>query len=108
MGTSGAIKRYPIEKADKHGVTRRKTHMALVRLDPETRFSISIPSSGPQIAATFEWTRISYLPTPIVNDWIDGVADRYAYLEKAQLEEHHYAEIRPGRPTAIGEGRAPA
>ena len=101
-GISGAIKQYPIEKADKHGVTRRKTHMALVRLDPETRFGISITSSGPQIAATFEWARISYVPTPVVNDWIDGVDDRYAYLEEAQLEEHHYAEIRPGQ--ARGDG----
>ena len=68
---SGAIRQYPIEKTDSRGVTRRKTHMALVRLDPETRFGISITSSGPQIAATFEWARISYVRTPVVNDWIE-------------------------------------
>lgn len=101
-GTSSAITQYPLEKTDNRGVTRRKTHMALVRLDPETRFGISITSSGPQIAATSEWARISYVRTPVVNDWIDGVAARYAYLEEADLEEHHYAEIRPGQ--ARGDG----
>ncbi len=39
---------------------------------------------------------------PVVNDWIDGVAVRYAYLAEADLEEHHYAEIRPGQ--ARGDG----
>lgn len=101
-GTSGAIRQYPLEKTDNRGVTRRNTRMALVRLDPETRFGISMTSSGPQIAATFEWARISCVPAPVVNDWIDGVAARYAYLEEAQLEEHHYAEIRPGQ--ARGDG----
>jgi hypothetical protein len=76
--------------------------MALVRLDPETRFGISVTTSGPQIAATFEWARIAYVRTPVVNDWIDGVAARYAYLAEAQLEEHHYAEIRPRQ--ARGDG----
>jgi hypothetical protein len=101
-GTSGAIRQYPLEKTDNRGVTRRNTRMALVRLDPETRFGISMTSSGPQIAAAFEWARISCVPAPVVNDWIDGVAARYAYLEEAQLEEHHYAEIRPGQ--ARGDG----
>lgn len=101
-GISGAIRQYPLEKTGKYGVIRRKTHLALVRLDPETRFGISMTSSGPQIAVTFGWARISYVPTPAVNDWIDDVAARYAYLEEAQLEEHHYAEIRPGQ--ARGDG----
>ena len=93
---------YLTEKTDSRGVTRRKTHLALVRLAPETRFGISMTSSGLQIAATFGWARISHVRTPVVNDWIDGVAGRYAYLEEAQLEEHHYAEIRPGQ--ARGDG----
>lgn len=38
----------------------------------------------------------------------ERVAERYAYLEDAQLEKHHYAEIRPGRPAAMGENSAPA
>lgn len=101
-GISGAIRQYLTEKTDSRGVTRRKTHLALVRLDPETRFGISMTSSGLQIAATFGWARISHVRTPVVNDWIDGVAARYAYLEEAQLEEHHYAEIRPGQ--ARGDG----
>ncbi len=101
-GISGAIRQYPLEKAGKRGVTRRKTHMALVRLDPEPRFGISMTSSGPQIAATFGRARISYVRTPVVNDWIDDVADRYAYLAEAQLEDHHYAEIRPGQARADG------
>jgi len=101
-GIAGAIRQYPLEKTDSRGVTRRKTHMALVRLDPETRFGISMTSSGPQIAAAFGWAQISYVPAPVVNDWIDGVAARYAYLEEAQLEEHHYAEIRTGQ--ARGDG----
>ncbi|SRR6266568_1116362 len=101
-GISGAIRQYPLEKTDTHGVTRYKTHMALVRLDPETRLGISMSSSGLQIAATFGWARISYVPAPVVNDWIDGVADRYAYLAETDLEEYHYAEIRPGQ--ARGDG----
>jgi hypothetical protein len=77
------------------GVTRYKTQMALVRLDPGAGFGISMTSSGLQITATVAWAQISYVPTPVVNDWIDGVNERYAYLEDAQLEKHHYAEIRP-------------
>ena len=67
------------------GVTRYKTQMALVRLDPGAGFGISMTSSGLQITATVAWAQISYVPTPVVNDWIDGVNERYAYLEDAQL-----------------------
>ena len=100
-GTAGEITQYPLEKTSR-GVTRSKTHMALVRLDPGTRFGISMTSSGLQIAAAFGWAQISYVPAPVVNDWIDGVAARCAYLAEADLEEHHYAEIRPGQ--ARGDG----
>jgi hypothetical protein len=100
-GTAGEITQYPLEETSR-GVTRYKTHMALVRLDPGAGFGISMTSSGLRIAATFGWAQISYVPTPVVNDWIDGVDDRYAYLEDAQLEEYNYAEIRPGQ--ALGDG----
>ena len=39
---------------------------------PGNALCISITSSGPQIAATFEWARISHFPAPVVNDGIDG------------------------------------
>ena len=57
-GKSGEVVQYPVEQTNKHGVTRRKTHMALVRLDPDTRFGISVTGSGLQITAEFRWARI--------------------------------------------------
>ena len=92
---SGEVVQYPVEQTNKYGVTRRKTHMALVRLDPDTRFGISVTGSGLQIAAEFRWARISYMETRVVNEWIKDESAQYAYLEDAKLDAHHFAEIRP-------------
>ena len=105
-GKSGEVVQYPVEQTNKHGVTRRKTHMALVRLDPDTRFGISVTGSGLQITAEFRWARISYTETRVVNEWINDEPAQYAYLEEAKLDAHHYAEIRPqpgGRPLPDSE-----
>jgi hypothetical protein len=93
-GNSGEVVQYPVEQTNKHGVTRRKTHMALVRLDPDMRFGISVTSSGLQITAEFRWALISYAKTTVVNDWINDEPAQYAYLEETKLDAHHYAEIR--------------
>ena len=90
-------------------MTRRKTHVALVRLDPGTRFGVSVTDCGLQITAEFGWARVSYVETAVVNDWISNETARYAYLEESELEEHHYAEIRPraGGPPPAGPPGCP-
>ena len=108
-GKSGEVVQYPLERTNKHGVTRRKTNMVLVRLDPCTRFGIAVTGGGLQITAEFGWARVSYVKTAVVNDWISDETGRFAYLEEAKLETHHYAEIRPraGGPPPAGPPGCP-
>jgi hypothetical protein len=94
-GKSGKVTQNPLERTNEHGVTRRKPHMALVRLDPGTQFGISMTSGGLQLTAEFGWARVSCAETAVVNDWISDETGRFAHLEEAKLEAHHYAEIRP-------------
>jgi hypothetical protein len=74
----------------------RKTHLALIRCEPEPIFEIRDTSVGATIDIGFISIRISYVKTEIVNDWMqEWSIAAYAYLPEAGLDEHHYAEIGP-------------
>jgi hypothetical protein len=86
-----------VSRRGEDGPERRRTHLALVRFEPDPVCVVRPTPTGVGIHVEFAAIRIALATTGAVNEWIAPVGQAsWAYLPDEVLADGDYAEYLPG------------